>query len=86
MREALLVDPAIVKATKGAVTGLRTAWFAMAFACIGLETKFTDLVTMENGRPLVAFLGAQAANVVWTLILAWLIFGGLFFAVPKVIE
>ena len=80
---SLLVDPAIVKATKGTVTGLRTAWFAMAFACIGLETKFTDLLTMENGRPLVAFLGAQAVNVVWTLILAWLIFGGMFFAVPK---
>lgn len=81
---SLLVDPAIVKASKGAITGLRTAWFAMAFACIGLETKFTDLLRMENGRPLAAFLGAQAANVVWTLILAWLIFGGLFFAVPKV--
>jgi len=81
---SLLVDPAIVKATKGTVTGLRTAWFAMAFACIGLETKFTDLLTMENGRPLVAFLGAQTVNVVWTLVLAWLIFGGYFFAVPKV--
>ena len=81
---SLLVDPEIVKASKGALTGLRTAWFAMAFACIGLETKFTDLLTMDNGRPLVAFLGAQAANVVWTLLLSWLIFGGIFFAVPKV--
>jgi uncharacterized membrane protein YadS len=80
---SLLVDPAIVKATKGTVTGLRTAWFAMAFACIGLETKFTDLLTMEEGRPFVAFLGAQTVNVIWTLILAWLIFGGFFFAVPK---
>lgn len=77
------VDPAIVKSTKATLNGLRTAWFAMAFACIGLETKFTDLVTMEQGRPLAAFLGAQAANVVWTLLLAWLIFGGLFFAVPR---
>lgn len=80
---SFLVDPATVKATKGTITGLRTAWFALAFACIGLETKFTDLLTMENGRPFFAFLGAQAANVLWTLILAWLIFGGLFFAVPK---
>jgi len=80
---SLLVDPAIVKATKGTITGLRTAWFAMAFACIGLETKFTDLLKMENGRPLIAFLGAQAANVVWTLLMAWLIFGGFFFAIPK---
>ncbi|MGC4056332.1 MAG: putative sulfate exporter family transporter [Paludibaculum sp.] len=80
---SFLVDPAVVKATKGTLTGLRTAWFALAFACIGLETKFTDLLTMENGRPFFAFLGAQTANVIWTLILAWLIFGGMFFAVPK---
>ncbi|QOY86951.1 YeiH family protein [Paludibaculum fermentans] len=81
---SFLVDPAVVKATKGTLTGLRTAWFALAFACIGLETKFTDLLTMENGRPFFAFLGAQTANVIWTLILAWLIFGGMFFAVPKI--
>jgi uncharacterized membrane protein YadS len=81
---SFLVDPAAVKATKATLTGLRTAWFGLAFACIGLETKFTDLLKLENGRPFFAFLGAQAANVVWTLILAWLIFGGLFFAVPKV--
>ncbi|MBN9663810.1 MAG: putative sulfate exporter family transporter [Acidobacteria bacterium] len=81
---SFLVDPAVVKATKGTLTGLRTAWFALAFACIGLETKFTDLLTMENGRPFFAFLGAQTANVIWTLILAWAIFGGMFFAVPKI--
>lgn len=81
---SFLVDPAMIKATKGTIIGLRTAWFALAFACIGLETRFTDLLTMENGRPFFAFLGAQAANVVWTLLLAWLIFGGFFFAIPKV--
>ncbi|MCC6539019.1 MAG: hypothetical protein IT162_15815, partial [Bryobacterales bacterium] len=46
--------------------------------------KFTDLLRMDEGRPLFAFLGAQAFNVVWTLLLAWLVFGGLFFAVPKI--
>ncbi len=78
------IDPSVVKSSKGTLTGLRTAWFAMAFACIGLETKFTDLLSMEEGRPFIAFLGAQTANIVWTLILAWLIFGGVFFAAPKV--
>ncbi len=34
-------------------------------------------------RPLYAFLTGQAANVVWTLLLAYAIFGGYFFAVPK---
>jgi uncharacterized integral membrane protein (TIGR00698 family) len=72
---SFLVDPQTLKATKEPLNALRTAWFAMAFASIGLETRFTSLLTMEGGRPLLAFLGAQAANVVWTLILAFLIFG-----------
>lgn len=73
----------VVKSSKSAISGLRTAWFAMAFASIGLETKFTDLWSMENGRPFLAFIGAQAANVVWTLLLAYLIFGGVIFPAPQ---
>ena len=49
---------------------------------IGLETRFATSSRMEGGRPAVAFLGAQAFNVVWTLVLAWLLFGGLLFATP----
>ena len=78
------LDSALVKETKGLLTGLRNFWFALAFVSIGLETKFTDLVRMEGGRPAFAFIGAQAFNVVWTLILAWLFFGGLLFAVPNI--
>ena len=44
---------------------------------IGLETRLTDLLRFGEGRPLVTFLLAQAFNLVWTLLLAWLIFGGL---------
>ena len=80
---SFVLDPAILKQTKATLAGVRTAWFALAFTCIGLETKFTDLVSLEGGRPLLAFLGAQAANVVWTLLLAYLIFGGYFFAAPQ---
>lgn len=71
-----------MKETKGLIANLRTWWFALAFASIGLETKFTDLLSMEGGRPLAAFLLAQGANILWTLLLAWLIFGGLLFAPP----
>ena len=78
------LDSALVKETKGLLTGLRNFWFALAFVSIGLETKLTDLVRMEGGRPAFAFIGAQAFNVVWTLILAWLLFGGLLFAVPNI--
>jgi uncharacterized membrane protein YadS len=76
------ISPATVKETKSLIAGLRTWWFALAFTCIGLETRFTDLVSMEGGRPLMSFLVAQGANLVWTLLLAWLIFGGVLFPVP----
>jgi hypothetical protein len=72
----------LVSVTKGTLGGLRVVWFALAFTCIGLETRFTELVGMEGGRPAAAFLGAQAVNVIWTLILAYLLFGGILFAVP----
>ncbi len=78
------LDSALVKDTKGLLTGLRNFWFALAFVSIGLETKLTDLLRMEGGRPAFAFIGAQAFNVIWTLILAWLLFGGLLFAVPNI--
>ena len=79
---SFLLDEATVNATKGTLGGLRVVWFALAFTCIGLETRFTELVSMEGGRPAAAFLVAQGANVVWTLLLAYLIFGGILFSVP----
>ncbi len=81
---SFLLDPALVKAAKGTLGGLRNFWFALAFVSIGLESRFKDLVGMGNGRPAAAFLGAQGFNVVWTLILAWLLFGGVWFAVPAI--
>jgi uncharacterized membrane protein YadS len=78
------LDPSVVKETKSLLTGLRNFWFALAFVSIGLETRFTDLVSLEGGRPAFAFIGAQAFNILWTLILAWLLFGGVLFAVPNI--
>jgi uncharacterized integral membrane protein (TIGR00698 family) len=74
----------LVSGTRSALGELRTWWFALAFVCIGLETKFVDLATMEGGRPAVAFLGAQAVNIVWTLLLAYLLFGGVIFPLPDI--
>lgn len=72
---SFLIDPGKNKEVQSLIGGLRTWWFALAFTSIGLETRFTDLLSMEGGRPLVMFLVAQGANLVWTLILAYLIFG-----------
>jgi uncharacterized membrane protein YadS len=74
----------MVEGTRSALGEFRTWWFALAFVCIGLETKFVDLATMEGGRPAVAFLAAQALNVIWTLALAYLLFGGILFPAPDI--
>ncbi len=72
----------MVTGTRSALGEIRTWWFALAFVCIGLETRFVELATTEQGRPALAFLGAQGINIVWTLLLAWLLFGGVIFAQP----
>ena len=74
----------MVRGTGSTLGELRTWWFALAFVCIGLETKFVDLATMEGGRPAVAFVAAQIVNIFWTLLLAWLLFGGVIFPVPDI--
>src|SRR5262245_37384413 len=79
---SFLLNEATVNATKGTLAALRVIWFGLAFTCIGLETRFTELVSMEGGRPAAAFLVAQAANVIWTLLLAYLLFGGILFSLP----
>ncbi|MBL9134870.1 MAG: putative sulfate exporter family transporter [Verrucomicrobiales bacterium] len=81
---SFVLDPALVKTIKPTLNGLRNFWFALAFVSIGLETHFGDLIRMDQGRPAMAFTGAQAFNVVWTLLLAWLLFGGVLFAVPVI--
>ena len=50
-------------------------WFALAFTSIGLETDFRSLITTENRRSTLAFLGAQVFNIFFTLLIAWLLFG-----------
>ena len=76
------LSPELVAGTRGALGEIRTWWFALAFVCIGLETRFIELATYEQGRPALAFLGAQGINVIWTLLLAWLLFGGVIVAQP----
>lgn len=81
---SFLLDPGVVKETKKALTSLRTFWFALAFVSIGLETRLTDLLRLQQGRPAIAFIGAQAFNVIWTLLLAYLLFGGVLFDLPNI--
>ncbi|MFA6223094.1 MAG: putative sulfate exporter family transporter [Desulfomonilaceae bacterium] len=80
---SFILSPETVNATKGTLGGIRTMWFALAFTSIGLETNFREISTMGGGKPAAAFVLAQGINILWTLLLAYLIFGGYLFAVPK---
>jgi len=81
---SFLLSAELVSGTRSALGELRTWWFALAFVCIGLETRFVELAATDRGRPALAFLGAQAINVFWTLLLAYLLFGGVIFPQPDI--
>jgi uncharacterized membrane protein YadS len=74
---SFLLSPEMAKASDKSLKGLREIWFAAAFVCIGLETRLGDLATLGGGRPALAFLGGQAVNILWTLLLAWMLFGAM---------
>ena len=76
---SLALAPDVAKRVTAVSSGLRGYFFALAFVSIGLETRFKDIVSMEGGRPALAFLGGQAFNVLWTLLVATLVFGGILF-------
>lgn len=79
---SFVISPAVVAETRGLLNAVRTGWFALAFLSIGLETSIGDLARIGGGRPAIAFLGAQAFNVVVTLVFAYLLFGGILFEAP----
>ncbi len=83
---SLVVEPAFGSAATssiiGVTSGYRNLFFALAFISIGLETRFKDLIAVGKGRPLLAFVSAQAFNIAWTLLVAWLLWSGTFFAAP----
>ncbi len=81
---SFLLSPDLVKSTGKLLGGLRTFWFALAFVCIGLETRLTELLGQGQGRPAATFIIAQAFNVIWTLIIAYLLFGGVIFPAPVI--
>lgn len=59
----------------GSVTkNLQGFFFAIAFVCIGLETRFKDVFNKSFKKPLWGFLIAQGFNIILTLIVAYLLF------------
>lgn len=65
------------------VTKVLRGWlFCMAFVSIGLESNFRELgAQMASGKPMVLYVIGQSFNLLLTLLMAWLAFGGILF--PK---
>jgi len=70
------------KGMTGLMTGYRVWLFAICFACIGLETRIKELVSVGGGRPAIAYFIAQGFNLVWTLLIVWILWSGKFFTPP----
>jgi uncharacterized integral membrane protein (TIGR00698 family) len=75
---SFFMDPKVAKDLDKPLRGLREIWFAAAFVCIGLETRLADLARLGGARPAIAFVGGQGVNILWTLFLAWVLFGIIF--------
>jgi uncharacterized integral membrane protein (TIGR00698 family) len=81
---SFLIPTSTTKQVGGILNALRTIWFALAFVSIGIEARFSELVRIQNGRPAIAFIGAQVFNILWTLLWAYLLFGGILLPVPDI--
>ena len=81
---SFLIPTGTGKQVSALLNSMRTIWFALAFVSIGLEARFTDLFKIQQGRPAIAFIGAQLFNIIWTLIWAYLLFGGILIPSPDI--
>lgn len=69
------MDEPTAKAVGTVTKGFQNTLFNIAFVCIGLETRFSEIFGKENRKPLYVFLIAQGFNIVFTLLIAWIMFG-----------
>ena len=81
---SFLIPTKTATQVSGFLNSLRTIWFALAFVSIGLEARFSELVKIQSGRPALAFVIAQLFNILWTLLWAYLLFGGKLFPIPDI--
>jgi uncharacterized integral membrane protein (TIGR00698 family) len=59
---------------------LRGWLFCLAFVSIGLESNFKELwKQLVGGKPIILYVVGQSFNIVLTLLVAWLAFGGVLF-------
>jgi len=71
---SFFVDKEIAATSGKLLKSFSGFWFNLAFISIGIETRFSDLNKAENKRPIYSFLIAQGFNIIFTLIVAYLLF------------
>jgi uncharacterized integral membrane protein (TIGR00698 family) len=72
---SFLIPTEVVSTLKTPLKNIQTFWFALAFTCIGLETRFADIFNKDSKKPAIVFMLAQAFNILLTLGVAWVVFG-----------
>ena len=83
---SFLVLPAMGEKGAASITGLMRGYrgwlFAICFVCIGLETQVKELISVGGGRPAIAYFIAQGFNIIWTLIVVYILWSGWLFTPP----
>ena len=78
-----LLGPDVVGSATSFTKNLRGWFFTLAFASIGLESNCRELAAqLVGGKPIMLYIVGQSFNIVLTLLVAWLAFGGILFEVP----
>jgi uncharacterized integral membrane protein (TIGR00698 family) len=71
---SFLLSPETVETSGKVVKSYSTFWFNLAFISIGLETRFSDLRTMDSKKPFYSFLIGQGFNIIFTLLVSYILF------------
>jgi len=80
---SFVLPAAVVASVSAPINGFRDFFFTLAFVSIGLETNFKGLVSLiKGGSPVTLYIVGQTANLVLTLVAAYIFFGGNIFPLP----
>ncbi len=80
---SFVLPDTVVSSVSAPINGFRDFFFTLAFVSIGLETNFKGLVSLvKGGSPVTLYIVGQTANLVLTLLAAYIFFGGNIFPLP----
>jgi uncharacterized integral membrane protein (TIGR00698 family) len=71
---SFFVDKELASGSGKLIKSFSGFWFNLAFISIGIETRFSDLKSAENKKPIYSFLIAQGFNIIFTLLVSYFLF------------